>query len=410
MGSGEWEVGSGEMRRHGSHSPPPIPHSPLPRRSRFTVTFDANYNLAKPDSFTVLYCTLRRKITVADWRKLRIMKKRRWLNGCMLVIFASLFGLAAVDAQQPKPQPKKGDKTNPADEKQDPQERIVITNVSLPVTVSDKNNRFVVDLKEADFQITEDKNPQTIISFSPQSNLPIDVAMLMDTSNSVKPKLKFEKDAAYSFLETVLQTRRDRAMLATFDSQVELHQDLTNRLDLLTKAIDKIKAGGATKMYDAIYSVCQEKMLSPTVVGRRRVMVVITDGEDTDSEHTLQDAVDIAQRSETTVYVISTKAGGFFGVQAGTVDRKEDKDLKRLAEDTGGRAFFVAEVIELEKRLTDITRELRNQYMIAYQPTNENYDGKERRIEVKLPNHKGLKVRTKTGYKAIPPRATSGSQ
>jgi Ca-activated chloride channel family protein len=330
----------------------------------------------------------------------------------MLVIFASLFGLAAVDAQQPKPQQKKGDKTKPGDDKQDPQaqERIVITNVSLPVTVADKNNKFVVDLKEADFQITEDKIPQAIISFNPLSNLPIDVAMLMDTSNSVKPKLKFEKDAAYSFLETVLQTRRDRALFATFDSQVELHQDLTNRLDLLTKAIDKIKAQGATKMYDAIYSVCEEKMMSAATTGRRRVMVIITDGEDTDSERTLQDAIEIAQRSETTVYVISTKSGGFFGVQAGTVDRKEDKDLKRLAEDTGGRAFFTAEVIELEKSLTQITRELRNQYMIAYEPTNNNYDGKERRIEVKLPNHKGLRVRTKTGYKAVPRNVTTSNQ
>src|SRR5262249_13106466 len=114
MGSGEW----------GDETPRiafPAPHSPLPSRSRFTVAFDANYNLAKPDSFTVLYCTLRWKITVADWRKLRIMKKRRWLNGCMLVVFASLLGLAAVDAQQPKPQEKKGDKNKPADEKQDPQ-------------------------------------------------------------------------------------------------------------------------------------------------------------------------------------------------------------------------------------------------------------------------------------------------
>src|SRR5262249_25532049 len=116
------------------------------------------------------------------------MKKRRWLNGCMLVIFASLFGLAAVDAQQPKPQQKKGDKTKPADEKQDPNnpgQIITITNnVNLPVTVSDKNNRFEVNLKQTDFEIFEDKAPQTIISFNPQNNLPLDVAMLMDTSNS----------------------------------------------------------------------------------------------------------------------------------------------------------------------------------------------------------------------------------
>jgi Ca-activated chloride channel homolog len=343
------------------------------------------------------------------------MKKRLWLNGCpLIIIFALLFGLVVADAQQPRPQSKQGDKNKPADDKQDGanpgQIKQVTSNVSLPVTVTNKNNGFVVDLKETDFQIIEDKIPQTIIGFAPLSNLPIDVAMLMDTSNSVKPKLKFERDAAYSFLETVLKYRQDRALLATFDSQVELHQDLTNRLDLLTKAIDKIKAQGGTKMYDAIYSVCEEKMMSPSTIGRRRVMVVITDGEDTESERLLQDAIDKAQQSETTIYVISTKAGGFFGVQAGTVDRKEDKDLKRLAEETGGRAFFTAEVIELEKSLTQITRELRNQYIIAYQPTNENFDGKERRIEVRLPNHKGLKVRTKTGYKAIPRVATSANQ
>jgi Ca-activated chloride channel homolog len=342
------------------------------------------------------------------------MKTRRWLNGCPLIIFALLFGLVVVEAQQPKPQSKQGDKNKPADDKQEGvnpgQIKTVTSNVSLPVTVTNKNNGFVIDLKETDFQVIEDKIPQTIISFNPLSNLPIDVAMLMDTSNSVKPKLKFERDAAYSFLETVLKYRQDRALLATFDSQVELHQDLTNRLDLLTKAIDRIKAQGGTKMYDAIYSVCEEKMMSPSTLGRRRVMVVITDGEDTESERSLQDAINIAQSSETTVYVISTKAGGFFGVQAGTVDRKEDKDLKRLAEETGGRAFFTAEVIELEKSLTQITRELRNQYIIAYQPTNENFDGKERKIEVRLPNHKGLKVRTKTGYKAISRVATSANQ
>lgn len=342
------------------------------------------------------------------------MKKRRWLNGCPLIVFALLFGLVAVDAQQPKPQPKQGDKNKTANDRQDPlkQEPLIdiITNVRLPVTVTDKNNRFVVDLQKTDFQVIEDKVPQAIISFQPQSNLPLDVAMLMDTSNSVKPKLKFEKDAAYSFLETVLKYRQDRALFATFDSQVELHQDLTNRLDLLTKAIDKVKAHGATRMYDAIYSVCEEKMMSPASLGRRRAMVVITDGEDTESERTLQDAIEIAQRSETTIFAISTKAGGFFGVQAGMVDRREDKDLKRLAEETGGRAFFTAEVIELEKSLTTIARELRSQYQIAYEPTNNKYDGKERRIEVKLPNHKGLRVRTKAGYKPIPPRATTASQ
>lgn len=350
------------------------------------------------------------------------MRTRRWITLCALIALALCPGLVGVTAQQPekaaqpqksKSQQKPGE-NKPAPDKQEnlePGKDIIRTiNVSLPVTITDKSNRFVVDLKQTDFEIYEDKAAQSIVSFTPLNNLPLDIGMLMDTSNSVKPKLKFEKDAAYSFLETVLKTRQDRALFATFDSQVELHQDLTNRLDLLTKAIDKVKAQGGTRMYDAIYSVCEEKMMSPNTTGHRRAMVVITDGEDTESEHDLKEVIDIAQRSETTVFVISTKAGGFFGVQAGTVDRREDKDLKRLSEETGGRAFFTAEVIELERSFTAIARELRSQYVIAYEPTNANYDGKFRQIEVKLPNHKDLKIRTKKGYPAVPLRATSASK
>src|SRR5262249_49544610 len=154
----------------------------------------------------------------------------------------------------------------------------------------------------------------------------------------------------------------------TFDSEVELQQDFTNRLDLLTKAIDKVKAQGETRMYDAIYRVCEEKMFA--IQGRRRAMIIITDGEDTISERTLKDAIDIAQRSETVIYVISTKAGGYFGVNMGMVDSKEDRVLKQLAEETGGRAFFTAQVIELEKSFLAIARELRSQYQITYIPAN----------------------------------------
>ena len=311
--------------------------------------------------------------------------------------------------QQPKSQQKQDDKNKSANDKPDEltpgQISTVTVNVRLPITVTEKNGRFVVDLTEEDFEVYEDKTRQNIVSFKAQSDLPLDVAVLMDTSNSVKPKLKFEKEAAVSFLETMLTSRKDRALFATFDSEVELHQDFTNRLDLLTTAIQKVKAQGETRMYDAIYQVCEEKMSASP--GRRRAMVIITDGEDTVSDKLLKDATELAQRTETVVYVISTKAGGFFGVQGGTVDRKEDKDLKRLAEDTGGRAFFTAEVIELERSFTAIARELRSQYLIAYQPSNEKFDGNFRQIEVKLPGRKDLKIRTKSGYKAVPPRATS---
>jgi Ca-activated chloride channel family protein len=344
------------------------------------------------------------------------MKTRRRLNIYAPVAFAVCCGLICAGArqtqsvQQPRPLQKQRDKTKPRDEKQDNtdpgQIKTVTVNVRLPVTVTDKNNHFVVDLKETDFEIAEDKTPQAIISFQPQSNLPLDVAMLMDTSNSVKSKLKFEKDAALTFLETMLKSSQDRALFATFDSQVELHQDFTDRLDLLTQAINKVKAQGGTKMYDAIYSICEEKMMARTL-GRRYAMVVITDGADTESERDLKDVIDIAQRSETTVFVISTESGGFFGAQLGLVDRKEDKDLKRLAEETGGRAFFTTDMAELGKSLDGIARELRSQYLIAYEPTNANYDGKYRQVEVKLPKRRDLRTRTKKGYMAVPTRATS---
>jgi Ca-activated chloride channel homolog len=339
------------------------------------------------------------------------MKTRRWLNICVIATFAVCCGLVCAGAQQGQ---KQGDKTESGGAKQDNTDpgriKQVTINVRLPVTVIDKNHRFIVDLKETDFEISEDKTPQAIVSFLPQSNLPLDLAVLMDTSNSVKPKLKFEKDAALTFLETMLNSHQDRALLATFDSQVELHQDLTDRLDLLTQAIDKVKAQGGTRMYDAVYSICEEKMMASTSLGRRHAMVVITDGADTESERDLKDAIDIAQRSETTVYVISAESGGLFGAQAGLVGRKEDKDLKQLAEETGGRAFFTADMAELGKSLDGIARELRSQYLIAYEPTNGNYDGKYRQVEVKLPKSKDLGARTKRGSTAIPSRATGVRQ
>ena len=345
----------------------------------------------------------------------RHSRRRTWiLLGIVLAALGS--GWMAPRAQQPQQPPtqaqqqeKKKAPGDKAEELTPGQISTVTVNVRLPISVSDsKTGRFIVDLKQADFEVLEDKEVQRIESFLPQTELPLDIAVLMDTSNSVKPKLKFEKDAAVSFLQTMLTSRRDRALFATFDSQVELHQDFTNRLDLLTRAIDKVKAQGETRLYDAIYQVCEEKMFASP--GRRRAMVIISDGDDTISEKELKDAIDLAQRSETVVFVISTKAGGFFGVQAGTVDRKEDKEIKRLAEETGGRAFFTAEVIELERSFTRIANELRSQYIISYSPSNEKFDGKFREIEVRLPNHKDYRIRAKKGYAAIPPRSVTARQ
>ncbi len=334
------------------------------------------------------------------------MKTQRILSAFLVIGFS--LGVLAQQPTKPtqpgKTQPPKQDKSTQPEDQEQRGAQIFTYNVRLPIAVVDKSNRFVVDLKQEDFEIYEDKVKQVDIeSFIAETNLPLDIALLMDTSNSVKPKLKFQRDAAVSFLQTVLRPRVDRALFLSFNSDIELHQDYTNRIDLLSTAIDKVKAYGETRLYDAVYRICEEKMFAEA--GRRRTIVLITDGEDTASDHTLEETINLALRAEVVVFVISNKAAGFFGVQAGQVDSSEDKNLKRLAEDTGGRAFFTGTTLELERGFANVTKELRSQYLIAYSPSNTNLDGKMRTIEVKIPGKKDLKIRTRKGYPAVRPGA-----
>jgi VWFA-related protein len=191
----------------------------------------------------------------------------------------------------------------------------------------------------------------------------------------------------------------------TFDHEVTLQQDFTDKLDLLDRAVDKVKKPGSqTAMYDAVWQFTDEKLRN---VPGRRVIVIITDGDDTFSRAELKDAIDIAQRTETTIFGISTKAGFLGtvpGVEAGTVKDKGDKLLTQLCEETGGEAFFTGDMIELERAFTRISQELRSQYLITYKPANQNYDGRERKIEVRFAdreNAKRYKIRTKTSYRQI---------
>lgn len=206
-----------------------------------------------------------------------------------------------------------------------------------------------------------------------------------------------------NFIYTVVRARRDRVLFATFDDEIKLRQDFTDKLDLLNRAVFGVKqTGRQTALFDAVWQFCDEKMRS--ALGRR-VLVVITDGEDTYSRADLRDAIDIAQRTETTIFAISTKAGFLStvpGVEAGQVKDKKDRDLETLAEETGGVAFFSGDMLTLERSFTKISKELRAQYLVTYKPSNDRYDGSFRKIEVKLAEGRGnFKVRTKRGYKAI---------
>jgi VWFA-related protein len=280
--------------------------------------------------------------------------------------------------------------------------------VRLPVTVyTGKNEKknFITGLTRGDFTVFEDGVPQEVTFFTDdKNNPPVYVGVLMDTSPSTAGKIDFSKESAKNFLYTVLRLRKDRAAFMTFDHEVNLIQDFTDKQDLLDKAVDKVKkAGSQTALYDAVWQFADEKLRNAP---GRRVIVLITDGDDTFSRADLADAIDIAQRTETTIFAISTKAGfaGVVpGVEAGTVNDKGDKDLVKLCEETGGKAYFTGDQLALERSFKKISEELRLQYILTYRPGNPNYDGKYRKIEVRLTdaqNSKKYNLDYKKGYTA----------
>jgi VWFA-related protein len=331
----------------------------------------------------------------------------RVFAGISTMAVALLLAFAAT-AQNPRPQ-------NPAPTATpDPNqpEVVNIRRVRLPITVKDKKGKFVGGLTQNDFVVLEDKVPQKIDSFANEesNSLPLYVGVLMDTSPSTAAKLKFEQEAAMNFIQTMVRPRKDRVLFATFDHEITLRQDFTDRLELLDRAVYAVKkTGQQTALWDAVWQFCDQKMRS---VPGRRVLVVITDGEDTYSRADINDAIDIAQRTETTIFAISTKAGllsTVVGVEAGTIKGKADKNLDRISDETGGVAFFTGDMLSLEKSLNEIAKEIRSQYLITYKPMNDKYDGSYRRVEVKLTNSQGFKLQTKKGYRAVADAVKTGS-
>lgn len=306
------------------------------------------------------------------------------------------FSCLTATAQTPKPTPPvTGDEG-----------AVKTVEVRLPVTVKDKKKNLIKGLTRGDFIVLEDNIPQEITFFSDEkTNPPVYVGVLMDTSPSTAGKLKFSKESAKNFIYTVTRPRKDRAAFMTFDNEINLVQDFTDKVDLLDRAVEKVKkTGSQTALYDAIWQFADEKLRNAP---GRRVIVVITDGDDTFSRADLNDAIDIAQRTETTIFAISTKAGFLGtvpGVEAGTVKDKGDKDLVRLCEETGGAAYFTGDQLALERSFTKISQELRSQYIITYRPANQNYDGKKRKIEVRLTDKDksdNYRITTKSEYRAI---------
>lgn len=314
---------------------------------------------------------------------------------CLLSVAVLGFLAADAAAQTPTPTPT-------------PEDTDVLKTfeVRLPVTVTGKKDVLVKGLARGDFVVLEDGVPQEVTFFSDEnSNPPVFVGVLMDTSPSTAGKLGFSKEAAKNFIYTVTRLRKDKAAFMTFDHEITLHQDFTDKLDLLDRSVDKVKkVGSQTALYDAVWQFTDEKLRN---VPGRRVIVLITDGDDTFSRADLRDAIDLAQRTETTIFGISTKAGflgSVPGVEAGTIKDKGDRYLTELCEQTGGQAFFTGNMLELEKAFTRISQELRGQYILTYRPANQNYDGRERKVEVRFKDGgktSGYEIRTKKSYRAV---------
>ncbi len=284
--------------------------------------------------------------------------------------------------------------------------------VDILFTVLDRRNKLVPTLEKNDFKIFDDKAPQEIRYFSRQTDLPLRIGMLLDTSNSIRDRLKFEQEASTNFLFSVLRRNKDEAFIMTFDDEPQVLQAFTGDTGALRDQIFKTRAGGGTAIYDAIYSACANELShpprppgdQPDIV--RRVMILISDGDDNLSTHTRADAIEMAQRASVVIYTISTSTQWIALSQTDPnklANRKNhltegDQILQDLANDTGGRAFFPYHVDDLDQSFQDIGDELRNQYSIAYNPTNYVLDGRYHKIRIETPDHKGYQVRARRGY------------
>jgi VWFA-related protein len=271
--------------------------------------------------------------------------------------------------------------------------QVDVTRVSLLFTVTDKKGRFITDLDKGDFEVVEGKRQQTISEFTAESDLPLRLGILIDTSNSVRERFKFEQEAASQFIDSVMRTNLDKALVVSFDTSAELVSDLINDTDKLTASIRDLRPGGGTSLYDAIYFACRDKLSQDQPRHKfRRAIVILSDGEDNQSRYTRDQALEMAQKADVVMYAISTNIT--------RIETDGDKVLKYLAQETGGRAFFPFKVEDLDQSFENIANELRHQYNISYRPEPLKTDGLFHAIDVRVTERKNILVNVRRGYYA----------
>src|SRR5436190_12930719 len=272
--------------------------------------------------------------------------------------------------------------------------RRTVNEVNVVFTVTDKHGRDVKDLKKNDFTVVDDNRPaQEIRSFHTETDLPLRVGLLVDASNSIRDRFKFEQESAIEFLNQTIRPRYDKAFVVGFDVTPEVTQDFTDNTEALSRGIRALKPGGGTAMYDALYFACRDKLLKAAQSGPvRRAIILLSDGDDNMSHVTREEAIEMAQRAEVIVYTISTNVTG--------TRHGGDKVLERIAEATGGRSFFPFQINDVANAFVEIQDELRSQYALSYKPADLKADGRYHSIEILAQNHKNLRVRSRRGYYA----------
>jgi VWFA-related protein len=304
---------------------------------------------------------------------------KRLLAAAVLILGVSL--AAQQPAQAPAPEA--------------PETRITleVNRVDMLFTVTDKKGRFITDLGKDDFQVMENKKPQIIQEFSAESNLPLRIAILIDTSNSIRDRFKFEQQAAIDFVNSVIRPEQDRAMLVSFDSSAELVADLISDTEKLGDAIRSLRPGGGTAFYDALYYACRDKLqLDKPRYRFRRAVIIVSDGEDNQSRVSRDQALEMAQKADAVIYCISTNIT--------RIESDGDKVLKYLSQETGGQSFFPFKPEDLAQSFENIANELRHQYAIFYRPEPFRTDGQYHTVELKVKNRRDLVVRARKGYYA----------
>jgi len=268
-----------------------------------------------------------------------------------------------------------------------------VDEVHVLFIATDRHGKFVRNLDERDFSILDDhKPPQAIVNFRRETDLPVELGLLVDTSGSVRSRFDFEQEAAISFLQSTIRPRFDRAFVMGFSGHGEITQDLTDNGSLLAAGVRQLRNGGGTALYDAIYRACHDKLIKqedghPV----RRAIVVVSDGEDNQSEVSEGAAIEMAERAEVIIYAISTDDSGLI--------LRGDRILQQLAEATGGRAFFPFKMKDIKSSFAAIQEELRSQYVVSYHPADFEADGRFRPIEI-TSLKKDLQVRARKGYYA----------